>query len=86
MDNRSLDGNQVRWAADVIAVSNSVLTGLAAAQRAGAMFATYRGFPADPGIEDMRRRRAQFDQDMVQYGRSAGLLEQMRPVAGFVNI
>ncbi|WP_328375684.1 hypothetical protein [Micromonospora zamorensis] len=83
-DSRTLHGRQSGWSAYVVEVSNSVLIGLLAAQRASAMFSTYRGFQADPGVQAMQQRHAGFDRDLVQYGRSANLLNRLRSVAGFL--
>ncbi|MEH0927701.1 hypothetical protein [Micromonospora sp. CPCC 205558] len=84
-DSMSMHGDEAAWSANVIDVSASALTGLLAAQRAGAMFATYRGFPDDPGVAHMRDQHTNFDQEMVRYGRAAGLLAGMGPVTGFLD-
>ena len=83
-DSMSMHADETAWSANVIDVSASALTGLLAAQRAGAMFATYRGFPDDSGVAHMRDLHANFDQQVVRYARAAGLLTGVGPVTGLL--
>ncbi|XVV10851.1 hypothetical protein ACQP2X_39335 [Actinoplanes sp. CA-131856] len=84
-DNLAVSGRQAAWQADAIAVSVSVLAGLIAAERAGELFAAYRGSPEDPGVQEMSERRANFDREMLRYGRTAGHLARLRPIDGFLS-
>jgi len=82
-DSANVAGRDASWRADPIAVTNSALICLLAAHRAAATFAGYRGFPDDPGVQQMLRRHDALDREMVTFGRQNGYLADMRPVDGF---
>lgn len=76
------DGRTASWRADPIAVSGSAMICLLAAHQAGTMFAAYRGHPDAPGVQEMQQRHDSFERQMVQYGRSLGLMNRIKPVGG----
>jgi hypothetical protein len=74
------EGRSASWHANPITTSHSVLICLLAAQRAGELFAAYRGHSDQPDVHQMRERHDAFDRELVQYGRAAGVLSQVRPL------
>jgi hypothetical protein len=84
-DSARVTGRDASWRAEPVAVTNSVLICLPAAHRAAAMFASYRGFPGDPGVPQMRHRHDVLDRELVTFGRQNGYLTGVRPVAGFLG-
>ncbi|MEV0391999.1 hypothetical protein [Polymorphospora rubra] len=86
IDPVSVSGGRVAsWRADPVAVSNSALICLQAAQRAGRLFAGYRGHPQDLAVQQMQQRHDSLDRQMVRFGRSAGYLDHIRPVDGLLT-
>ncbi|MFD0974892.1 hypothetical protein [Plantactinospora endophytica] len=87
MDHVSVSGGGriASWRADPVAVSHSALICLQAAQRAGRLFADYRGHPQHLTVQQMQQRHDGFDRQMVRFGRSAGYFEHIRPVDGLLT-
>jgi hypothetical protein len=84
-DSAQVAGRDASWRANPLAVTNSVLICLNAAHQAAAIFASYRGFPDDPDVQQMRRRHDALDRELVTFGRRNGYLAGLRPVDGFLS-
>jgi hypothetical protein len=83
-DSASVAGRDASWRANPVDVVNSVLICLLAAHRAAVMFASYRGFPDDEGLQQMLHRHKALDRELVTFGRNNGHLAALRPVSGFL--
>ncbi|GLH98861.1 hypothetical protein [Phytohabitans aurantiacus] len=77
-DSAQVIGRDASWRADPVVVTNSVLICLLAAHRTAAIFAAYRGFPDDAGVQQMRRRHDDLDRELVTFGRRNGHLAVLR--------
>lgn len=78
-------GRNASWRANPVEVVNSVLICLLAAHRAARLFAGYRGFPDDEGVQQMLHRHEALDRELVSFGRKHTNLAALRPVEGFLT-
>jgi hypothetical protein len=78
-DSTSVVGRDMRWEPDPVDIGGSVLAAVTAAHRAGAGFASYRGFPGDPRVGALDERTSRVDKALATFSKKWGVLDGHRP-------
>ncbi|MEV4343498.1 hypothetical protein AB0J83_03325 [Actinoplanes sp. NPDC049596] len=85
-DSAHIRGREMLWEPDPVDIGGSVLAALAAASRAGAGFAAYRGFGDHQVVGRLADRAHQADRVLAAFSRQWGVLDGVRPtVARFLQ-